>query len=107
MYLDSKIEKVGFEVDDINYFDDVVTIYRSPILSERNEPIIADYWQVKFHVDANGVLTFRQLTNPKFIKSKKTSILQRLQYVQKDLASSGSGTRSFLFHRGKFSIAIL
>lgn len=95
MYSDSKIEKVGFEVDDIKYFDDVVTIYRSPILSERNEPITADYWQVKFHVDANGVLTFRQLINPNFIKSKKTSILQRLQYVQQTLASTGSGTRFF------------
>jgi hypothetical protein len=95
MYSDSKIEKVGFEVEDIKYFDDVVTIYRSTILGERNEAITADYWQVKYHVNANGVLTFAQLTDPKFIKSKTSSILQRLRHVQKEFAPGGLGARFY------------
>jgi hypothetical protein len=92
---DSKIEKVGFEIGNIKFFDDVATIYKSPVLSERNEPITADYWQVKYHVDASGILTHNQLLDPKFINSKASSILQRLRQVQVDFAPNGLGARFY------------
>lgn len=95
MNSDSKIEKVGYEVDNFKFFDDVVTTYKVPFLSERNEEIWADYWQVKFHVDASGALSYRQLIDPKFIHAKKDSILERLRQVQTDLAPNGVGTRFY------------
>ena len=95
MYSDSKIEKVGYEVDNIKSFDDVVVIYKSPILSERNEPVTADYWQVKYHVDAGGVLTYEHLIEPEFINATANSILQRLHQAQLLLAPDGVGTRFY------------
>lgn len=95
MNSDSKIDKVGFEVEDIRFFDDVATIYKSPILGERNEQITADYWQVKYHVDASGVFTHNQLIDPKFINSKASSILQRLHQMQVDFSHNGLGTRFY------------
>lgn len=95
LYSDSKIEKVGYEVDNIKSFDDVGVIYKSPILSERNELITADYWQVKYHVDASGVLTYEQLTEPGFINATANSILQRLHQAQLVLAPDGIGARLY------------
>jgi len=95
LYSDSKIEKVGYEVDNVKSFDDVAVLYKSPILSERNELITADYWQVKFHVDASGVLTYNQLIDPKFINAKASSILQRLHQVQVNFAPNGLGVRFY------------
>jgi hypothetical protein len=88
LYSDSKIDKVGYEIDGVKSFDDVAVIYKTPILSVRNEPIKADYWQVKYHVDASGSLTYEQLIIPKFINAKTTSILQRLHQAQNKEAES-------------------
>jgi hypothetical protein len=95
MFSDSKIEKVGYEIDDVKSFDDVAVIYKSPILSERNEPISADYWQVKYHVDASGDLTYQKLTEPGFINAASKSILQRLHQAQLELAPDGVGARFY------------
>ena len=95
LHPNSRIEKVGYELDDIRFFDDIVTIYKSPVLSERNEQITADYWQVKYHVDAGGILTYNQLIDPKFINAKASSILQRLRQVQISFAPKGLGVRFY------------
>jgi hypothetical protein len=96
LYSDSKIEKVGYEVDIIKSFDDVAIIYKSPILDEYNDPIRADYWQVKYHVDANGVLTYENLIDPGFINATSKSILQRLHQAQLEFAPNGTGARFHL-----------
>ena len=93
LHKNSKIEKVGYEIDGVKSFDDVAVIYKSPVLGERSEKIMADYWQVKYHVDAGGVLTFEELTNPAFINATANSILQRLHQVQSLLDPDGTGTR--------------
>ena len=46
-------------------------------------------YQVKFHVAMDGALTAEALMDPNFINAKSTSILQRLQAIQRLFAPRG------------------
>ena len=74
----TKVVRVGCEIEDVPHFDDVAVVYSEPIRDAHGELLSADYYQIKWHVDQGGALTCDALTNPSFVGSKTTSLLQRL-----------------------------
>ena len=92
----TKVARVGYEVPDVPHFDDVVVLYSEPIPDAHGELISADYYQVKWHVDQAGSLTCDALTDPSFVRSKSTSLLQRLHEAVKT-TSGRDGSARFNF----------
>ena len=74
----TKVATVGCEINDVPHFDDVAVVYSEPIRDAHGELVSADYYQIKWHVDHSGSLTCDALTDPSFVGSKSTSLLQRL-----------------------------
>ena len=74
----TKVARVGCEIDDVPHFDDLAVIYSEPVRDAHGQLVSADYYQIKWHVDQSGALTCDALTEPSFIGSKSTSLLQRL-----------------------------
>jgi len=75
----SAVEEVAFEDPELRYFDDVSLYYKYGVPDERGGTILADHYQVKFHVDCSGCLTSDALMDPAFIGAKSRSLLQRMQ----------------------------
>ena len=75
----SKVAKVGYEVEDVPHFDDVAVLYKPGVLDARGQPLMADYYQVKWHTDHSGSISYNSLADPRFINSRTTSLLQRLK----------------------------
>jgi hypothetical protein len=71
----SRVARVGLEQARFPWFDDVVTHYAPGTRSARRA---IDAHQIKFHVVADGALSFEALIDPAFIGSRKTSLLQRI-----------------------------
>jgi hypothetical protein len=82
------VEEVSFEDPALRYFDDVSLYYKYGVPDERGGTILADHYQVKFHVDCSGCLTFDSLTDPAFIGAKSRSLLQRMQDFRAAYASA-------------------
>lgn len=89
----TKVAKVGYELDVVKSFDDVVVNYTEAICAERGEMTSADYYQVKFHVAQAGAFTCEALTNPEFIGATRFSLLQKLRAAQRAFAPNGNGCR--------------
>lgn len=75
----TKVERVGYELDEVKSFDDIVVSYHTPVPDGIGGYTTKDYYQVKFHVDQDGSITFAALTDPAFIGATKYSLLQKLQ----------------------------
>ncbi len=91
------VEQVGFETGGVKAFDDVVTYYVDGHSDEDGLPLRADYFQVKYHVDAAGALTADSLCDPAFVSGTSVSILQRLLDGQREHAPKGTGVRFVLY----------
>jgi hypothetical protein len=91
----TKVVSVELESDDVKSLDDVVVRYKD--YSEMGEPIDADFYQVKFHVTANGAFTWRLMMEPSFVNANSVSILQRLLNAQRKHAPKGCGCRFNIF----------
>ncbi|MCI0392348.1 MAG: SAVED domain-containing protein [Acidobacteria bacterium] len=89
----TKVVRVGYEIDKIKSFDDVVVAYATPLRFERGDPVATDYFQIKFHVNQAGAFTCDALTDPKFINASKISFLKKLHDAQRLVASNGAGCR--------------
>ncbi len=89
----TKVTGVGYEIDDVPHFDDVAVVYSEPIRDAHGEMVSADYYQVKWHVDQGGALTCDALTDPSFIGSKSTSLLQRLHEAAKTTSGRNETAR--------------
>jgi len=89
----SKVVRVGYELDTIKSFDDVVVFYAVPIPDERGDLIQTEYYQVKFHVSLAGAFTWEALMNPEFIGASSVSLLQRLHKAQQTVAPIGQTSR--------------
>ena len=89
----TKVAQVGYEVPDIPHFDDVAVLYSEPIPDAHGEPISADYYQFKWHADQAGSLTCDAMIDPSFVRSKKTSLLQRLHGAVKATAAQSQRAR--------------
>jgi hypothetical protein len=89
----TKVASVGYEIDDVPHFDDVAVVYSEPIRDAHGEMVSADYYQIKWHVDQGGALTCDALTDPSFIGSKNSSLLQRLQEASKTTSATNETAR--------------
>lgn len=89
----AKVARVGYELDRIKSFDDVVVNYTEPLRVERGDAVTADYYQVKFHVSQAGAFTCNALTDPAFINASTVSLLQKIHAAHKGFASNGEGCR--------------
>ena len=89
----SKVDKVGYEIEEIPHFDDVAVLYKPGVLDIRGEPLSADYYQVKWHTDQSGSLSCDSLIDPKFIGSRTTSLLERLKESTYAASESGQDAR--------------
>lgn len=80
----SPVSRVGYEIDTHKAFDDVAVEYSLPIPDGRGGYVVADYFQVKFHVDHAGAFTWRDLIDPAFINASTHSLLRRIRdaYIQ-------------------------
>ena len=74
----TNVAQVGYEISEVPHFDDIAVIYTEPRPDSHGELISADYYQIKWHVDEAGAITTDAMTDPSFIGSKSTSLLQRL-----------------------------
>ena len=89
----TKVARVGCEIDDVPHFDDIAVVYSEPIRDAHGELVSADYYQIKWHVDQGGALTCDALTDPSFVGSKSTSLLQRLHEAAKTTSARNESAR--------------
>ena len=71
------VRTVALEEPIIRAFDDVVTTYKTPIVDAFMRPIIADHFQLKFHLTQREVVRASDLIDPEFIGATAVSLLQR------------------------------
>lgn len=74
----SKVKTVGYELDEVKSFDDVVVTYAEPILEKNGLIKNKDYYQSKFHSHQTNPIYYTSLTDPKFIGATSNSFLQKL-----------------------------
>lgn len=91
----SKVTKVEIESNNIKSFDDVVVHYDGMFTG--GESIRADYFQVKFHVTADGAFTWKGMMDPKFINASSVSLLKRMRNAQQQFAPQGWECRFNVF----------
>ncbi|SRR6266536_602914 len=93
----TKVFRVTYEQHNIKSFDDIAVSYGAGMTDEDGHPLVADYYQVKFHVTAAGAITWQGMMNPAFINAASVSLLQRLKHAQGQYAPGGIGTRFYLY----------
>ncbi len=72
------VTRVGIEVPLLRAFDDVVTTYRSPLVDAHGRAhVIADHYQLKFHLRRGQRIHGADLVDPAFIGASKVSLLER------------------------------
>lgn len=79
----SPVTSVALEQGHFPWFDDIVTRYAPGRPTRR----AADAHQVKFHIVADGALSFESMVDPRFLGSTTTSLLQRI--VEANRATGG------------------
>jgi hypothetical protein len=92
-----KVIRVGYELDSVKSFDDVAVYYSSPIVDTvTGERISVDYYQIKFHIDSVGAVSYENLMDPSFIGAKSESLLNKVLVAQKLLTTGDAGCRFYL-----------
>ncbi len=74
----SKVQSVGYELDEVKSFDDVVVTYSEPIPETNGLVKSKDYYQSKFHSHQTNPIYYTSLIDPEFIGAKTNSFLQKL-----------------------------
>ena len=92
----SNVVRVSYEWDKVKGFDDVVSTYEPPINDDRGGLASEDYFQLKFHVSQEGVISWKALMDPAFIGSSSTSFLQRLNAGYLHAVKQGRQSRFIL-----------
>ena len=67
------------------------------MIDEEGNNLQAEYFQVKFHVNSAGALTWESLIDPNFINATSVSLLQRLRDAQQKYAPNGTEAH-FILH---------
>ena len=83
------IEKIVFESKERKYFDDFVVYYEKESYPKDylNNSISKDFFQIKYHVKNDKLLSIDNLINKDYIKAK-TSILERLKELNEKFNSN-------------------
>lgn len=74
----SKVKSVGYELDEVKSFDDVVVTYSEPIPETNGLIKNKDYYQSKFHSHQTNPIYYTSLIDPAFIGATANSFLQKL-----------------------------
>lgn len=90
----SCVVEVTFEANAPKAFDDVVVKYDPPVPRSGPERIVADYHQIKWHVEMAGRFGYEDFVHPTFIGAQSVSLLQRLK--QAKASTTGPSCFSFL-----------
>lgn len=85
--------QVCFELNAPKSIDDVGVFYRSGMNEEWLKPLSADFFQVKFHVDCAGGLTWEAFLDPTFINATKVCLLNRIHQAFQSLRLRGLNCR--------------
>ena len=91
-----KVVRVAYEANNVKSFDDVVA-YCDGINDIEGNPILAEYYQVKFHVTSAGAFTWEGMMDPGFINATSVSLLQRLKNAQEQHAPNGTEAHFILY----------
>ena len=78
LFPDSVVERVCLEHEGVKAWDDVVTFYKKPVLDYRGRGMLAEHFQLKYHVDGRATIRAEDLANPKFTGAEHYSLLNRL-----------------------------
>jgi hypothetical protein len=93
---ESQVVRVDYEADGMSGFDDVVVHYAEGHTDEGMQPVVADAYQVKFHVDQRHAITSRDLIDPTFIGGTAHSLLARLRNLHRALGQAAEAHRFHL-----------
>ena len=83
----SPLAEVGYDVPDIDGFDDVVVRWAQPDRDSHGRDVELDLYQVKWHVNYADSITANALTDPRWIGSTSNSFLQRVRSCSNRLAT--------------------
>jgi hypothetical protein len=89
----SHAEQVCFELDALRSIDDIGVFYRSGMQDDWLKPLSADFFQVKFHVDCAGGLTWQAFLDPAFINARSVCLLTRIHKAFQCLLQQGLSCR--------------
>lgn len=92
---DSKVARVAIEHDQAAGVDDISVHYAVPGVNAGGRDCIADYFQVKYHVDQSSEYAATTFCDPDFIRSKR-SLLQRFHDAQRKLGNGDGWHRLHL-----------
>jgi hypothetical protein len=92
---EASVVRVDYEADRMSGFDDVVVWYADGFTDGGMRRVIADAYQVKFHIDHQRAATTGDLMDPGFIGGTAFSLLQRLHALYK---SRGADAQFYRFH---------
>ena len=85
----TQVTHVGYDVDGIKAFDDVVVAYDPPVHDDLGGVVATDYFQIKYHVSQAGTIRFESLMDPEFIGAARFSLLQRLRDAHLETVGRG------------------
>lgn len=83
------VERVIFEHDAAAGVDDVAVFYREPGIDAGGRQVMADYFQLKYHVDNRNSYSAEAMIDPTFINST-VSLLRRFYETYARLSTPGS-----------------
>ena len=85
---DEGIERIEYETNEREYFDDFVVVYKKESYPKNylNNTISKEFFQIKYHVRNTELLSVDNLINKSYIH-KETSILERLKELNKKYTS--------------------
>ncbi|WP_408913618.1 SAVED domain-containing protein [Brucella pseudogrignonensis] len=86
------VVEVTYEANGPKSFDDVVVKYNPGRQTATGSPVLADYHQIKFHMDGAGRFGYEDLTKPEFLNAKAVSLLQRLKDAKKEAPENSAFT---------------
>lgn len=87
------VERVGFEIDSPKSFDDVAVWYGRPIPDGRGGTFNSEFFQVKFHADHAGAITWEAFLDPSFIGAESVCLLERIRDACARLTNLNGGFR--------------
>lgn len=82
------IKEINYESDDIDGVDDLVIFYNEPGVDAGGWNSVADYFQIKYHVDNRNRYGSEAIIDPQFINCKK-SLLQRFYDAHESIKIKG------------------
>lgn len=92
----SNVLLVRYEDSEIKSFDDIVITYKRKV-KFRDDAILKDYIQVKFHMRQTDFFTIDNLLNPSFINAKEKSLMDNIVSAYRQLGEEFKDNRFIIY----------